>query len=473
MSTRSLRFRLIAWYAGLLTAVFLLLGALMFVGLKHYLEASLADAQERRAQQIADTLLANVSQTGEAAVGREINSLYAPEINDRFIRVSRPDGSVLYGSNPPMDQSFDPTGLPSLSAPPTEGSVRKQRLADKKTLLIAALNSPSANGVRYVVEVGAPMAPVEAMLHQFLVLLAIGLPVAVLVAIGGGYLLVGRALAPVDQIARKAEQITQHNLSERLPVARTAEELERLSLSLNLMIGRLEDALLNSKRFVADASHELRTPLTAMRAELESLASDVRLKPELRETLGSLLEEVERLARIVEQLFALSRLDAGEAQSEWVHFDLAELAVTTAEQMSLLAEDKGITVTCDATQRVMIDGDRARLKQVVVNLLDNAIKYTSAKGEIHLRVAATNGHAVLEVSDNGIGIPPEALPHVFDRFFRVDKARTRDPGGAGLGLAIVKSISTAHGAQVEVESGNGRGCCFRVKFPIARANKLP
>ena len=141
------------------------------------------------------------------------------------------------------------------------------------------------------------MAPVEAMLHQFLVLLAIGLPVAVLVAIGGGYLLVGRALAPVDQIARKAEQITQHNLSERLPVAHTAEELERLSLSLNLMIGRLEDALLNSQRFVADASHELRTPLTAMRAELESLASDVRQKPELRETLGSLLEEVERLAR--------------------------------------------------------------------------------------------------------------------------------------------------------------------------------
>ncbi len=473
MSTRSLRFRLIAWYAGLLTVVFLLLAVLMFAGLKHYLESNLGETQKRRAQQIADTLLANVNQTGEAAIGKEINSLYAPEINDRFIRVSRPDGSVLYGSNPPTDQSFDPTGLPSLSALPTEESVRKQRLADKKTLLIAALNSPSANGVRYVVEVGAPMAPVEAMLHQFLVLLAIGLPVAVLVAIGGGYLLVGRALAPVDRIARKAEQITQHNLSERLPVARTAEELERLSLSLNLMIGRLEDALLNSKRFVADASHELRTPLTAMRAELESLASDVRQKPELRETLGSLLEEVERLARIVEQLFALSRLDAGEAQSEWVQFDLAELAVTTAEQMSLLAEDKGITVTCDATQRVMIDGDRARLKQVVVNLLDNAIKYTPANGEIHLRVTATNSHAVLEVSDNGIGIPPDALPHVFDRFFRVDKARTRDPGGAGLGLAIVKSISTAHGAQVEVDSGNGRGSRFRVKFPIARANKLP
>jgi heavy metal sensor kinase len=473
MSTRSLRFRLVAWYAGLLTAVLLLLASLMFVGLKHYLETSLAETQERRAEQIADTLIANVNQTGEAAIGREIDSLYAPEINDRFIRVSRQDGSVLYVSNPPTDQSFNPTGLPSLIPPPGRESVRKETLADNKTLLVGALNFRTTTGARYLVEVGAPMAPVEAMLHQFLVLLAIGLPVTVLVAIGGGYLLVGRALAPVDQIARKAEQITQHNLGERLPVAQTAEELERLSLSLNLMIARLEDAFLNSKRFVADASHELRTPLTAMRAELESLASDVRQKPELRETLGSLLEEVERLARIVEQLFALSRLDAGEAQAEWIQFDLAELTMTTAEQMGLLAEDKGITVTCYANQRVMVDGDRARVKQVVVNLLDNAIKYTPAGGAIRLRVASDNGHTVLEVSDNGIGIPPEALPHVFERFFRVDKARTRDPGGAGLGLAIVKSISSAHGAQVEVESGNGGGSRFRVKFPTARGNKFP
>ena len=472
MSTRSLRFRLIAWYAGLLTAVFLLLAALMFVGLKHYLEASLAEAQEHRAQQIADTLLANVNQTGEAAVGKEINSLYAPEINDRFIRISRQDGSVLYGSNPPTDQSFDPTGLPSLSAPPPKESVRKQKLPDNKILLIAALNSPAVNGMRYVVEVGAPMAPVEAMLHQFLVLLAIGLPVAILVAIGVGYLLVGRALAPVDQIARKAEQITQHNLSERLPVARTAEELKRLSLSLNLMIGRLEEALLNSKRFVADASHELRTPLTTMRAELESMVSDGQLTPDLRETLGSLLEEVERLTRIVEQLFALSRLDAGEAQTEWVQFDLSELAATTADQMSLLAEDKGIAVRYDAKQPVMVAGDRARLKQVVVNLLDNAIKYTPAKGTIHLRVDTANGHALLEVSDNGIGIPADALPHVFDRFFRVDKARTRDPGGAGLGLAIVKSICTAHGATVQAFSSRD-GSLFRITLPVTPGKQSP
>lgn len=466
MNTRSLRFRLIAWYAGLLTGVFLLLAALMVLGLRHFSEAGLLETQARRARQIADTLLANVDRTGEAFVVSEIKSLYAPEINGRFIRITRPDGSVLYVSGPPQDQSFDATGLSAPAPVPGTESFRKQELRDGKTLLIAALPFPSANGAPYVVEVGAPTAPIDLMLHQLLVLLVIGLPIAVLVAIGGGYLLVGRALAPVEQIAGKAEQITQHNLSERLPAAGTADELEHLSLSLNHMIARLEDAFLTSRRFVADASHELRTPLTILRAELESVLSDKRLAPDLRETLGSALEEAEHLSRIVEGLFALSRLDAGEAQAEWVKFDLAELAATTADQISLVAEDKGISVSCDARRRVLVEGDRVRMKQAVVNLLDNAIKYTPPKGMINLRVTAVNGHAVLEVSDNGIGIPPEAIPHVFDRFFRVDKARTRDPGGAGLGLSIVKSICTAHGAEVEVESDSG-GSRFRIKLPLA------
>jgi signal transduction histidine kinase len=182
-----------------------------------------------------------------------------------------------------------------------------------------------------------------------------------------------------------------------------------------------------------------------------------------------MLEEVERLAHIVEGLVALSRLDAGDAKTEWVQFDLAELATTTADQMNLLAEDKGISVQCNSKQSVLVEGDRARLKQVVVNLLDNAIKYTSSGGSIQLNVTRQNGHAILDVTDTGIGIPPEAVPHVFERFFRVDKARSRDEGGAGLGLSIVKSICTAHGAEVQVESAVGKGSRFRIQLPLAKA----
>ena len=186
--------------------------------------------------------------------------------------------------------------------------------------------------------------------------------------------------------------------------------------------------------------------------------------------LGSVLEEVERLTEIVEGLFAISRLDAGEAQAEWVQFDLAELAATTAEQMSLLAEDKRIAVTCDAKQPVMVKGDRAQAQTGRGEPARQRHQIHTGKGAVHLRVASANGHAVLEVSDNGIGIPADALPHVFDRFFRVDKARTRDPGGAGLGLSIVKSICTAHGATVEALSYRD-GTLFRVKIPMTHNKK--
>lgn len=471
MNTRSLSFRLVAWYASLLTAVFVLLGAIMYIDLRYFLENNLRQTQARRALQIAD-VLAQAGSAGDSAIVHEIEDRFAPEVNDRFIRVTRADGSVLYASGMPKDQSFDPTHLPAIAASAQKEFARKLRLPDGERLIDAALNYTAPDKRRYLVEVGVPLTPVSTMLSHLLVQISFGLPVALLVAILGGYLLVKRALRPVEEIAQKARQITQHNLSERLPVSRTGDELERLSISLNHMIGRLEDAIQNSKRFVADASHELRTPLSVLRGELENLTQNGGLNEAERDTLGSMLEEVERLTHIVEGLVALSRLDAGDVKTEWVKFDLAELAATTADQMSLLAEDKGISVACNAQEGIQVKGDRARIKQVVVNLLDNAIKYTAAGGSIQLNVTRQNGHALLDVADSGIGIPAGDLPHIFERFFRVDKARSRDLGGAGLGLAIVKSICTAHEGQVKVESVEGRGSHFKIELPLASGKNL-
>lgn len=466
MNTRSLSFRLVTWYAGLLTLVFVLLGVLTIILLRHYLEANLLDTQVRRARQIADTVVAAASRTGEAAVAAEIEDLYSPEANDRFIRVTADDGRVIYASGAPKDGSFDPAEVPAPSLKHSADVLHRQ-LTPGGALLIAAHDYVAATGTRYIVEVGISSARTDETVKQVLLILAVGLPIAVSVAVAGGFVLVRRALKPVDRLSQKAAEITQHNLSERLPVMRTGDELERLSVSLNLMISRLQDAINSSKQFVADASHELRTPLAVLRGELENLAQDIELKPQTRETLGSALEEVDRLAEIVEGLLALSRLDTGETQSQWVKFDLAELVTTTAGQMSLLAEDKNITLACDSASRVMIEGDQARLKQVIVNLLDNAIKYTPNGGRIELQITQENGDAVLDVADDGIGIPPEALPHVFKRFFRVDGSRSRDQGGAGLGLSIVKSICDAHGARVEVSSTPGQGSRFRIRQPLA------
>lgn len=466
MTVRSIRFRLTAWYAGLFTVVAVALGALLFVHIKSYLEGVLLETQERRARQISDTLVANVGRTGEAYVAREVAALYDPEKSDRFIRITARGGRLVYVSGPPASQAFDPAAVAPAPASSPEEFTRKQPVEGAPALLIAAVRA-GAGGTSYLVEVGTSAAPVESMFRHLLVLLGLGLPVVAVLAASGGYILIRRTLRPVDQIAGKAEQITQHNLGERLPVPGTGDELESLSVALNRMITRLDDAFLNSKRFVADASHELRTPLTVLRGELESMVRDQGVPAAERERIGGLLEEVERLSMIVERLFALSRLDAGEAQSEWVRFDLGDLATTTAGQMALLAEDRRISIACEAGAPIPVDGDRSRLKQVVVNLLDNAIKYTPEGGAVRIRVFSAQGQAVLEVIDTGVGIPKEDLPRIFQRFFRAGQTRSEHPDGAGLGLAIVESICNANRGEVEAESVLGKGSCFRVKLPLA------
>ena len=219
-------------------------------------------------------------------------------------------------------------------------------------LVIATVTAGPTNDPKLFVETGESLAPALAELRRLLILLALGFIVVAGVALAGGYLLVRRALRSVEEITRSAERITSSNLSERLPVTLTGDELERLSTALNHMITRLDEAFQYSRRFVADASHELRTPLTVVKGELEEIAQHQRLTEDIRERLGSVLEEVERLARIVEGLFALSRLDAGEAQRECVRFDLGKLAASTVAQMNLLAEDKGISLECAESAEV-------------------------------------------------------------------------------------------------------------------------
>ena len=317
-----------------------------------------------------------------------------------------------------------------------------------------------------MVESGAPYNQIEVVLHGLLVTFAIYMPFVVSLAVAGGYWLMRRSLQPVDEITKRAEGITSTNLSERLPVIRTGDELERLSVSLNRMIDRLDGAFQHINRFSADASHELRTPLTILQLELEGIAQNYRGEAALGDQIGSALEETQRMSRIVESLLAISRLDAGEVKMEKTRIDLGELAASTAGEMTLLAEEKSIQLRTHGTVGVHVEGDRTRLQQVIVNLIDNAIKYTQEGGKVEISVRKEGTAAVLEVSDNGPGIPAACLPHVFERFYRADKARSRANGGAGLGLSIVKAICAAHGGDVEVSSQEGRGSCFRVELPL-------
>jgi len=464
MNTSSLRFQLLSWYIALLVSAFAVFGGFMYFAVDQFLRQNLQENLTRRARQIAHTTTAAPDLNAKSLSDR-IGTFYAPELSSRFVRITQPDGKTLYQSGPPEDASFD-AAVPAARSAQEGFRVVGER---KSKLLIKSLPVNTIGGA-LLIEVGAPLAPINVAVNKVILALVLGAPILIVVAAIGARKLVSRALSPVVRMARGAEEISLHNLNERLPVIGGGDELETLAVALNRMISRIQDAVEQNRRFVADASHELRTPLAILRGELENVVTRNQLSKETRDTLGSNLEEVERLGKIVEGLFALSRLDAGEAQAEAIEFDLARLAVTTTEQMALLAEDKSISLIANPGEAVFVRGDSSRLKQVIVNLVDNAIKYTLPGGQVKVSVRAEANSAVLEVKDNGIGIPKRDLPHIFERFYRVDKARSRELGGAGLGLSIVKSICTAHNAEIHVQSEEKQGTTFTVRLPLASAN---
>ena len=465
MNTRSLRFRITAWYAGLLAGALMIFGVSVYLGLERYLNWNLERTLGSDCRTIGTQLLSQHPFKRTDWLETEINEAYAPEVNGHFIRVVEEGVGVLYVSGSPKDGAFDPSQVP-LPQGDEKSRPRKVRLTGGEHLLIDTQQFTTPDGSKFVVESGVPYQQIEVVLHGLLVTFAIYMPFIISLAVVSGYWLMRRSLQPVDEITKRAEGITSTNLSERLPVIRTGDELERLSVSLNRMIERLDQAFQHINRFSADASHELRTPLTILQLELEGIAQSHRLTPSLTDQIGSALEETHRMSHIVENLLAISRLDAGEVKMDKTRLDLGHLAASTAEQMRLLAEEKLILFRSNVATNICVEGDRSRLQQVIVNLVANAIKYTQEGGEVEVNVRRDRGVAVLEVSDNGAGISAQALPHVFERFYRADKARSRNSGGAGLGLAIVKAICTAHGAEIKVSSKEGQGSRFTVELPL-------
>jgi signal transduction histidine kinase len=319
-------------------------------------------------------------------------------------------------------------------------------------------------------------------LHSLTKILAVATILILILATIGGYLLMTQPLRPLVVLTGKAADIGRKKLGERLPVIPTGDELERLTHSLNGMIDRLEDALNHNHRFSADASHELRTPLTIMRGELEEMLRIEELPPQAIENIVSTLEEIDRMSRIVNSLMTITRLDAGGERMTMQVLDLSELVRTTMDHMRLLAEEKGLPLNCECEREIYIYADPMRIKQVLVNLIDNAIKYTQpgedfpessllepTRGRVDIAVFASGSSACLKIADQGIGIAPEVLPHVFDRFYRADFARSRDAGGVGLGLAIVKAIVTAHDGSVSITSTLDQGSTVVVQLPLVKS----
>jgi len=469
VNIRSLRFRMTAWYAGLLLCALLVFGVSVYLGLERYLISTQQATLASECRAIGSELLPQLPGKRAGWLMSEINEAYAPEVNARFVRVYREGTGVVYLSGAPKDGAFEPAEIPFPQGKEKESS-RRIRLNNGRQLLANTMRFTTPDGSHFLVETGIPLERTQVVLHGLLLTLGIYTPFIVFLAVAGGYWLMRRSLEPVDEITERAEGITSSNLSERLPIIRTGDELERLSTALNRMIERLDDAFQHINRFSADASHELRTPLTILQLELEGIVHGDPLNESFERHIGSALEETHRMSRIVESLLAISRLDAGEVQLDKLPLNLSELVARTAGEMKVLAQDKSIALFISVEEGVYLEGDRTHLQQVVLNLVDNAIKYTQEGGAIHVRLYIKDWRTMIEVSDNGAGIPSQALPHVFERFYRADKARSRASGGAGLGLSIVKAICTAHRATIFVASEEGKGSSFRVEFPSAAAS---
>ncbi len=472
MSFTSLRTRVTTWYVGLLAAALLVFGAALYFSAQEYLLSTLQSSLQAEAGGIAANFLASEESKGTQWMSGEIVEAYAPEQSGRFIRVTRQDGTVLYESGTMRELYFGPADVPRSKPADSKKSFREETGRESYRLLIYSTLYTSASGTQYLVETGAPLAPVERVLYTLLRTLCLITPLILLAAAFGGHFLMGRPLRPLTELANHAERIGTNTPGERLPVIASGDEMERMSHSLNRMITRLEDALNHDRRFSADVSHELRTPLTILRGELEQLSQLPRLSEPMREALGSALEEIVRMARIVENLLAIARVDSGTEAMDRQSVDLSAISEWIADQMHLLAAEKQISLQCTTPGPVQIVADPARLKQVLVNLLDNSIKYTPEGGSIVIAVRVQQDQALLEVRDTGIGVPAASLPHVFKRFFRSDAARSRESGGTGLGLSIVQAICHAHGGSVNIESSEGVGTTVRVGLPLLSGSSL-
>jgi heavy metal sensor kinase len=274
-------------------------------------------------------------------------------------------------------------------------------------------------------------------------------------------------------MAERARTITAERLKDRLPVDNPDDELGRLATVFNETLGRLESSFEQMRHFTADASHELRTPLTAIRSVGEVGLRGKRDERAYRDIIGSMLEEADRLALLVDRLLTLSRADRGQEKLSSDRVDLGELADEVATQLDVLAEDKRQTIKVECEAAPIWVGDRLVLRQALLNLVDNAIKYTPAGGEIKIRVAQTSKTALLDVCDNGPGIPAELRSRIFDRFYRIDKSRSRENGGGtGLGLSIAKWAVEVNGGQLTLEAANGPGTTFRITLPQPTAEQF-
>ncbi len=464
MKRLSIGFRLTLWYLAIFALGELVFGAGMWFILRHNLFDIVDDGLENQVEDLKNFLNTQKQDASVTKLQEEVTETFGIEHSGDFLEIHTEAGDLIYRS--PYLQAH-----PSILTPPdgiNEQIFRNRRIDRQHFRFI--FQKLTANGHVYTVEMGAPSDDAIGTLHLFRSYLLMFAPLLLLVAAIVGYWMSRRALSPVDALVQTAHAVSGTNLSDRLQKLETGDELQRLSDTLNEMLDRIESAFLRVTQFTADASHELRTPVSLIRTEAELALRRSRGEAEYRESLQHILFEAERTTTLIEQLLELARVESGRESLDIHPLDLRQTLSRVVDRWQQVSTIRNLGFVADIGDKAsFVMGDETLLRRLADILLDNAFKYTPSPGWVRLLLEQRAESAFIIVQDSGVGIAQEDQGRIFERFYRVDKARSRAQGGTGLGLAMAQWIVAQHRGTIRVESHSGEGAMFRVELPMMAA----
>jgi heavy metal sensor kinase len=459
MKPLSIRLKLTAWYVAILFASLSIFGVAAFFAMKKGIETSVDESLEGQAAGVEE-LMGRVLNEEPTRLRDELREHAELREQADFSQVCDENGHWIYRSRLMASHNVPVPATASYSA---------YNLVAGGLPLRVMVREINAGGDRYRIQVAAPMDDFYDAIDRFKWVVLLLSPLVLILASGGGYWLSRRALAPVDRITQAAQDINSNNLAKRLEVPSSGDELQRLSQTLNSMLERLEASFNRITQFTADASHELRTPLALMRTTTEVSLRTSQTVADYREGHEEVLAELEKTSSLVEKLMLLARADAGVETLQHTPVNLAECLQDACKDGKILADTKQLTFKEDIqSSELFVEGDSHVLHRLFLILIDNAVKYTSSGGSITVGLRRTDASAIAEFRDTGIGISADDLPNIFERFYRADKARSREFGGVGLGLSIARWVAEAHRGSIEVQSTPGTGSVFCVRLPLLR-----
>lgn len=463
MRIRSIRARLTLWYMSLLTLTFLILGGAAY-GLLSY---SLVHEVDNALSGVANVLAQQVRGGANAPMPPDLDEIFRRFFGfspwEPFFQMLNPPNFQRPGKNSVQSNRFPLSRQAARNAARGLSTFETMKGAGKYPTRVLTMPVMDGGRLDRLVRVGMSLRSVFATRTRFLLVMAALFPLGLLLAGLGGWLLACSGLRPVDRMTEAAQRISAERLAERLEETGAGDELDRLARTMNQMLSRLDAAFSQVRQFSANASHELQTPITILKGELEVALRSSRTPEEYRATLKSALEEIDRIANLVEGLLILARTEAGVFKIDRQPVSLAQVAEEVYWRLKVLADERGVNLSLEADDTITIPGDRERLMRLVMNLVDNGIKYTGSGGRVSIFLQRDDPWICLEVSDTGTGISEEDQERIFQPFYRSSEILAER--GSGLGLCIAQSIAHAHGGRIEVHSTPGTGSSFRVLLP--------